>query len=158
MKNAYTSRLHSPASAGVLAAKLLKASCDSALESQGSLHIEVVRDSALDLGRQLEVFAGSGEDGPGMVGLMAESALRCADLANLAACVAPELPETEAPAAISATHLAAGATRALCPLVEAAAKGMDGELAEYALRDVRSASWRADLVVRQVEEAAQARD
>lgn len=150
--------LRNPASAGTLAAELLKDACDSALDERGSRQIEVVRDAALDLERQLEVLADSGGDGAVVVGMMAEGALRCADLSNLAACAVPELSGRASSVAVAATHVAAGATRGLCSLVEAAAGELDGQLAEYALRDARSAAWRADLVVRQVEEVSSARD
>jgi hypothetical protein len=47
-------------------------------------------------------------------------------------------------------HLAAGATRALIPLVESEAGILDEAYAENMLRDARSAGWRADLAVRQL--------
>lgn len=148
------SQLHRPSAAGALAAELLKDSCDSALESQRSLHFEAVRDAALDLGRHLEALADSGEAVP--VNLLAEGALRCADLSNLAACAIPELPAEAVPAAVAAAHLSAGAARALQPLVEAASGEMEEDRTGYALRDARNAAWRANLVVQQVEEATSA--
>lgn len=142
---------------GSRAASALAKVCASLLETEESarpkLHLQTVRAAALDLRDQLDALAD--ED---TTDFLAEGALRCADLANLAACAAPELPERAFAAAISATHLAAGATRALCALVEAAAGELEGDRAEYALRDARSAAWRADLVVRQVEESSPARD
>ena len=78
-----------------------------------------------------------------------KSSLACADLAILAACNLPALPDDDRPLAVAAVHLAAGATRALIPLVESKAGTLDGSFAENTLRDVRSAGWRADLAVRQ---------
>jgi len=47
-------------------------------------------------------------------------------------------------------HLAAGAARALIPLVESEAGTLKEPYAENTLRDARSAGWRADLAVRQI--------
>lgn len=125
------------------------------MASRSSFQLEVVRDAALDLQRQLEVLAGFGEGDAISVDLLAESALRCADVANLAACAVPELPEEAVPAAISATHLAVEAIRALYPLIEELAGELQEEAhAEYVLRDARGAMWRADLVIRQLEAAS----
>src|SRR5829696_6272661 len=55
------------------------------------------------------------------------------------------------PLAAAAAHLAAGATRALISLVESQAGTLDEAYAENTLRDARSATWRADLAVRQIE-------
>ena len=103
----------------------------------------MVRDLALDLGRRLEVLAG--ED------FAADSLVEAA----LAADRPPRRlqpsrsPRDDRPLAVAAVHLAAGATRALIPLVESKAGTLDGPYAENTLRDVRSAGWRADLAVRQ---------
>lgn len=141
-----------PAAAGARAARLLRIACRSALKSRTSLLLEVVRDAALDLERALEVLADYGDPAP--VDLLAESAARCADTANLAACAVPELPEEEVSDAISATRLAVAAIHALYPLIEAKAGEIEEDHVKYALRDARGAMWRADLVIRQLEEAS----
>jgi hypothetical protein len=133
-----------PADAGVLAAGLLVDACRPHLEE--SLRLEVVRDLALDLGRRLEVLAGEDFAADSLV----ESALACADLATLASCNLTAFPEGERPLATAAVHLAAGAARALIPLIESEAGATEEAYAENKLRDARSAGWRADLAVRQV--------
>ncbi len=145
-----------PVAAGSRAAAALARACDSSMAPDGSttclkLHLETVRDAALDLGRQLDALA----DENITPGLLAEGALRCADTANLAACAIPELPAEAVPTAVAAAHLSAEAARSLQPLVEAAI-GEDPSLAEYALRDARNAAWRANLVIQQVEETPSA--
>jgi hypothetical protein len=52
---------------------------------------------------------------------------------------------------MAALHLAAGTTRALIPLIELEAATVNETSAENTLRDARSARWRADLAIRQVE-------
>ncbi len=138
-------RNRTPADAGALAAGLLVESCR--MGSVDSLSVEVVRDLALDLERRLDDLAStSGEDA------LVEAALACADLATLAACNLPGLPEDDKPLATASVHLAAGAARALVVLVEARAQSLDGYHAENTLRDARGALWRADLAVRQIQE------
>jgi hypothetical protein len=132
-----------PVDAGALASGLLVAACGT--DPENSLRLEVVRDLALDLGHRLEVLAG--EDAPDS---LVEAALTCADLATLAACNLSVLPDK--PLATAAVHLAAGATRALIPLVEKEAAALEGAGAEYTLKDARSANWRADLAARQLED------
>lgn len=129
------------ASAGVLAAELLVAACGPG----DDLHAGTVRGLAEDLGRVLSSPSGTA-DAP------VEAALACADLATLAACNVSALPEAGGPAAVAATHLAAGATRALAALAEAGLSS-DGAHAAHAAKDVRSAGWKADLAVRQLGEA-----
>ena len=102
-------RKRTPADAGALAAGLLVDACGS--HAENSLRLEVVKDLALDLGYRLEVLAGEDLDADFLV----ESALACADLAILAACNLPALPDGDRPLATAAAHLAAGATRALIP-------------------------------------------
>jgi ABC-type hemin transport system ATPase subunit len=136
-------RKRTPADAGALAAGLLVDACRP--HSEDSLRLEVVRDLALDLGHRLETLAG--ED---FADSLIEAALACADLATLAACNLPALPDGEKPLAAAAVHLAAGATRALISLVESETGTLDEAHAENTLRDARSASWRADLAVRQL--------
>lgn len=136
-----------PVSAGIRAAGLLEGACRSALEPTNSLQLEVVRDLALDIRRQLDALAGL-DDAPDV---LAEVALRSADLANLAACNVSKLPPEEAPRAVAAARLAAGAVRDLRSLVETDSIDLDDEHAENLLRDVRSAAWRAEFAARQVD-------
>jgi hypothetical protein len=77
-----------------------------------------------------------------------EEAICCADLANLAACNAPDLPPDAAPRANEAALLAAGAVEALGSMVEAGSAGLEAEHAENLLRDARSARWRAEFATR----------
>jgi hypothetical protein len=112
---------------------------------ENSLRLEVVSSLALDLGRRLETLARDDS-----AGSLVEAALACADLATLAACNLQALSDN-GPLATAAVHLAAGTTRALIPLVELEA-AMDEPGADNTLRDARSARWRADLAVQQVEE------
>jgi len=133
-------RERTPATAGALAADLLAEACRS--HSETSLRLEVVGDLARDLGRRLEVLA---DEGP-----LVEAALACADLATLAACNIPIIPDGDRPRAVAALHLAAGATRALIPLVESEAAALDETSSGNTLRDAQSAGWRADLAVRQL--------
>jgi hypothetical protein len=137
--------------AGARAAGLLADACRVAPD-RSSLRLEVVGDLASDIRRQLEALAGSlGKDassGDLSVDLLVEAALRCADLANLAACNARELRPG---AGATVVHLAAGVARALRVLVEAGSEGLGEEHAENALRDVRGAGWRVDLAVRQLD-------
>ena len=135
-----------PVSAGARAAGLLEEACRS--ESVDSLRFAVVRDLALDIERGLEVLVHAAAPD-----LLAEAALRCADLANLAACSVPDFPPDEAPRAVAAARLAAGAVRDLRPLVEAGSGDPDAEHAGNLLRDVRSAAWRAEFATRLVDEA-----
>jgi len=138
-------RKRTPADAGALAAGLLVDACRP--HSEDSLRLGVVRDLALDLGRRLEALAGEDFAADSLV----EAALACADLATLAACNLPALPDGDRPLATAAVHLAAGTTRALVPLVESEAGTLEEPYAENTLRDARSAGWRADLAVKQVE-------
>jgi hypothetical protein len=133
-----------PADAGALAAGLLVDACRP--HSESSLRLEVVRDLALDLGRRLEALAGEDFAADSLV----ESALACADLATLASCNLTAVPDGERPLAAAAVHLAAGAARALIPLVESEAGTLEEAYAENTLRDARSAGWRADLAARQL--------
>jgi len=133
-----------PAEAGALAAGLLVDACRP--HSGDTLRLEVVRDLALDLRHRLEALAGEGFAADSLV----EAALACADLATLAACNLPALPDGDRPLATAAVHLAAGAARALIPLIESEAGTLEEPNAENTLRDARSAGWRADLAVRQL--------
>jgi hypothetical protein len=139
-------RERTPAEAGALAAGLLADACRP--QTEGSLRLEVVRDLALDLGRRLEDLAAQ----DGAADSLVEAALACADLATLAACNLPALPDGDRPLATAAVHLAAGTTLALIPLVEAEAAALEESRAENMLRDARSARWRADLARKQTED------
>lgn len=128
------------ASAGVAAADLLVEACRS---DQDDLRLETVKGLAVDLGRRL---ASPVEDGtPDQI---IDSALACADLATLAVCNVPGLPEKGKPLGAAATRLAAGATHALLALVESGEP--NGPHAKNVSRDARSAGWKADLAVRQL--------
>ncbi len=112
------------------------------------MRFEVVRTLARDLKRELETLPVlADEEEMGVV----EGALRAADVANLAASSLAELSREGATKAVAAAHLAAGAARALHALAEGMhARGEDHEA--HALRDARSAGWRARLVAHQVDE------
>ncbi len=112
--------------------------------------MEVVRDLALDLERRLEALSRHEKDHP--PDSLVEAALACAHLATLATCNLAGLSEDGELLAAAAVHLSAGATRALAVLVEAGAGLLDETHAENTLRDERSALWRADLAVRQIED------
>ncbi len=142
--HAMPARKRTPADAGALAAGLLVDACRP--HSEDSLRLEVVKNLALDLGHRLEILAGEGTSTDSLI----EAALACADLATLAACNLPALPDGEKPLAAAATHLAAGTTRALISLVESETGTLDEAHAENTLKDARSAVWRADLAVRQL--------
>ncbi len=142
--HAMPARKRTPADAGALAAGLLVDACRP--HSEDSLRLEVVKNLALDLGHRLEILAGEDTSTDSFI----EAALACADLATLAACNLPALPDGEKPLAAAATHLAAGATRALVSLVESETGTLDEAHAENTLKDARSAVWRADLAVRQL--------
>jgi len=132
------------ASAGVLAAELLVEAC----EAGDGLHLETVRDLAKDLGRGLSSLSAAGT-----IDSLVEATIACADLATLAACNVVALPVRGRPTAAAATHLAAGAARALAALAEAEIGDPEDAHAENVLRDAGSAGWKADLAVRQIGEA-----
>ena len=132
-----------PISDGLRSATLLEEACRSA--SQNAARIEVVRGLALDLRQQLAALSELGDAAPDV---LAEAAICCADLANLAACNAPDLPPDAAPRATEAALLAAGAVEALGPMVEAGSAGLEAEHAENLLGDARSAAWRAGFAAR----------
>jgi len=132
------------ASAGVLAAELLVEAC----EAGDGLHLETVRDLAKDLGRGLSSLSVAGTTDS-----LVEATIACADLATLAACNVVALPDRGRPPAAAATHLAAGAARALAALAEAEIGALEDAHAENVLRDAGSAGWKADLAVRQIGEA-----
>lgn len=144
----------SPAAAGARAAQMLAEACRESLRAcdgagsggpGGSTRLGVVRDLALDLGRQLGALEAAEDDADALV----DAALACADLATLAACNLPGLSPDGAREAGAAVRLAADAVRGLSGRVEAAASGLEAPHSEYVLRDARSASWRAELAARQ---------
>ena len=107
----------------------------------------MVRDLTLDLERRLEALADQSEED---IDSLIEAALACADLATLAACNLPAVSDRSL--ATASVHLAAGTTHALISLIESEAGVLDETHSENALRDARSAGWRADLAVRQIED------
>ncbi|CAN5901331.1 hypothetical protein BH23ACT11_BH23ACT11_20920 [soil metagenome] len=133
--------------AGILAAKLLEHACVSALESLHSLQLETVRELAGDLNSSLREMSRTNSEVDSPAELLTETALRCADLANLAACNIRQLPVTVQPDAVASVYLAAGTVKACGAMVEMRENPTTG-LNDYILRDIRSATWRADLAVR----------
>ena len=131
-----------PTEAGALAAGLLVDACRQ--QPDEPLRLEVVRDLALDLERRLEALTDTETDS------LTEAALACADLATLAACNLQVFSDRSL--ATAAVHLAAGATRDLISLAESGAGALEDAHAENTLRDARSALWRADLALRQIED------
>lgn len=129
------------ASAGALAAELLAEACGTG----NGLQAETVGGLAEDLARRLSSLSAVGTTDS-----LVEAALACADLATLAAC---NVADRGGPPATAATHLAAGAARALAALAEAEIGDREGAYAENASRDLRSAVWKANLAVRQLAEA-----
>ena len=139
------------AATGVLAAELLEAACDRETASADLPRVELVRDLAKDLKDQLEALAHFTSPS-----LMAEAALRCADLANLAACNLDGLSVEHRPTAVASAHVASGAARALSALAGSPASESEASHPGNVLRDTREAAWRADLAVRQVVELSEA--
>ena len=144
--------------AGSSAAELLETACERGpdIQDQDAGRIALVRDLAGDIKDQLEGLSKSARSTPeeADLDLISETALRCADLANLAACNLDGMPVNEALRAAAGVHLAAGTVNALRLLAEGEAG--DRESRAAATRDVRGAGWRADLTVRQVREFLEA--
>ncbi len=113
------------------------------------MRLEIVRTLARDLAEELKALAVLAGDETVAV----EGALRAADVANLAACTAPELLEAGASRAAVAAYLAAGTVQVLCTLAEAGVGDARGEHEQNILRDARGTAWRARLAVRQVDES-----
>lgn len=134
--------------AAALAAGLLAEAWSPAPETPPT-RASVTRELALTLRADLEALTG-GQDDPLPWNVVVEGALRAADVANLAAASLLDLSGTSVHDAVAATHLAAGASKALCALV--GGEGAEGRT-EYALKDARSAAWRAGLAARQADEA-----
>ena len=141
-----------PLRSAALAARLLEEACVPG--SGDPLRLQVVRTLARDLAEELEASAVL-DDATATV----EGALRAADVANLAACTAPELLETAAARAAAAAYLTVGAVRALVIIADAsvseAQEEPHGEYEQNLLKDARGAVWRAQLAVRQVDEFMQ---
>ena len=135
-----------PISDGVRAASLLEEACQRA--SPNASQIEVMCRLALDLKRQLDALANFVQE-DATPDILVEAAICCADLANLAACNAPDLPPDAEP--YEATRLAAGAVAALVPMIEAGNTELGAGHAENLLRDARSAGWRAKFAARLAE-------
>ena len=152
MERPASQTLFSVSGAGALSASLLSEACELDLESRSSLQLEVVRDLAEDLKIQLGTLAHTNTGDHETANLLVEAALRCADLANLAACNLPELSEATASRAAASVHLAAGAAQALGFLAENEATRLDETRPDNVQRDARGARWRTDLATRQVEE------
>ena len=132
------------ASAGALAAELLTEACR--LGPKDDLRLGTVRGLAADLGRRLSSLAEIPDGGTSDV--LVEAALACADLATLAVCNVPDLPEGGRALGAVAAQLAAGTTHALLALVGEGAP-QDAH-AENVSRDARSAGLKADLALRQI--------
>ena len=132
-----------PISDGLRVVTLLEEACRPA--PPNAARIEVVRGLALYLGRRLAALFELGDAAPDV---LAEAAICCADLANLAACIVTDLPPEAAPRATEAALLAAAAVEALGPMVEADIAELEAEHAENLLRDARSARWRAGFAAR----------
>ena len=139
-----------PLRGAALAARLLEDACVPG--SGDPLGLEVVRTLARDLAEELEALEILDDHATATV----EGALRAADVANLAACIVPELLETAATRASAAAYLAAGAVRALDILADTAVGDVHeephGEYEQNLSKDARGAVWRAQLAVRQVDE------
>ncbi len=145
------SRNRTAADAGSLAAGLLVEACRTGPE--GSLRLEVVRDLALDLERRLDALSHLAADDIEQTDPLIEAALACADLATLAACNLPALPDDGKPLGTAAVYLASGAARALVALVEYRTGAAEDPHSQNTLKDARGARWRADLAAQQIEEA-----
>ncbi|HET7478049.1 MAG TPA: hypothetical protein VFJ72_00895 [Rubrobacteraceae bacterium] len=139
------SSAHSFVTDGVRAAGALEEACRRSLEETQSLHLEVVRDLAADLRRQLDALSGMVEE---RAEPRVDAALACADLATLAACNVIQMPPAEARTVANAVHIAAGAAHSLSGTAENISK----DEAEYLARDARGARWKADLASRQADE------
>jgi hypothetical protein len=123
------------------AARTLERACGNA----GSLHVSLVRALARELRRELEATAGP--ESPGLLEVV-EAQQRAADLANLAACAIPEVPDGRL--AAQAARRAAGASRALGATAET--ESLSDPLGPNTRRDLRSAGWKTDFADRQAEE------
>lgn len=140
------------ATSAAVAASLLSDACRLDLKAQDSLQLEVVRELTEDLKDYFDTVSQTSAEDGGITDLLAEAAIRCADLANLAACNISELSEKVAPRAAASVHLSTGAARALSLLAESGAGELGGAHSDNVLRDARGARWRTDLAAHQVDE------
>lgn len=134
--------------AGARAAGILEEACRTGLDGSDSLHLEVVRDLAQDIKRQLDALSRRIASDNSTDSLV-DAALACADLATLAACNLAVLSPEEARRTADAVRLAA---RAANSLAGAVGEESPNDRAEYLMRDARGARWRADLASRQADE------
>ncbi|ABG05678.1 hypothetical protein Rxyl_2764 [Rubrobacter xylanophilus DSM 9941] len=132
-------------SSGASAAEGLLRACSS---GDGPQRLQMVRDLAQDLKRQLEALS-SLPRAEASSDALAEAALRCGDVATLAACNAGALPPEGRDLALEAARRAREVTAGVLAGLE-----REGEAPENALRDARSADWRASLALRQLGERA----
>ena len=101
---------------------------------------------------QFDALSRTDTEDAGTADLLAEAALRCADLATLAACNISELSEGAAAKAAASAHLAAGTAHALSLLAESLATELEDPYPGNVRRDARGVRWRTDLAIRQVDE------
>ncbi|MCA3748927.1 MAG: hypothetical protein IN808_07280 [Rubrobacter sp.] len=130
--------------AGPAAAKSLLLACG---EGDGPQLLGMARDLAEDLGRQLEALASLPPSEKSSLDALLEAALRCGDLATLAACNAGYLSPHGRRLALEAARKAREVTAGVLAGLED-----DREAPGYALRDARSADWKASLALRQLGE------
>jgi hypothetical protein len=133
---------------GARAARLLAESCRSGSARESPLRLELVRSLALVIELELDAAAHSvaRAENPD---LLIEAALRCADLATLAACNAgPAIPD-----AGTVVRQAGDAARRLLSAARPGIERLQSEHAEYLLKDARGVEWRVDLAARQVGES-----
>ncbi|QYJ15803.1 hypothetical protein Rxycam_01631 [Rubrobacter xylanophilus DSM 9941] len=126
-------------SAAPPAAEKLLCACRHGDDSQ---RLEMVRELARDLRCQLETLSvlARSEASPDV---LVEAALRCGDLATLAACNAASLSPC-------GRRLALEAARDAREVTAGVLDALGEKPPENALRDARSADWRASLALRQL--------
>lgn len=145
--------LSAPLGLAASGAELLAKSCgvgDGSGSGPGPL--EVTGELALELTDELRSLSNIS---PVDAEVLVEGAAQAADLANLAACAIARMPGERALAAAAASHMAAGAARALAALAIPAAADLQGSRAENLRRDILGARWRAKLAIRQAEAATE---
>lgn len=149
--------------AALAAAAMLERACRDRMGQEAEqaagrlgLYLESVEGLSGDLGLELAALSNAMEaetpEAASLGAALVSAALRAADLATLAACALPELPQ-ESPAyfrAAAAARLASAAAQSL--VLEHRALGHPED---YEARDLGGAEWRSGLAARQVEEALQ---
>jgi hypothetical protein len=137
--------------AAARAARLLEEVCRGApgVCGPGSPRFAVTADLSGEVAGLLGAL--DEEGGVGSADRLAEAALLAADVASLAACVLPDVPEESVHRLSAAVHLAAGSARSLGALCEEEARSLEGEHAGNVLRDARGAAWKSAFAVRQAE-------